>query len=66
MTTLTKADRTSSSTYPTSVKSSEALEEARVELEHLDPELVKKTWRKVDWNIMPLAVVLYLASYIDR
>ncbi|KAJ3522762.1 hypothetical protein NM688_g8828 [Phlebia brevispora] len=35
-------------------------------LEGYDEELVKKTWRKVDWHIMPVACMLYLASYIDR
>ena len=57
----------SSLSYPSSVKSSgDHGEAARVELELLDPELVKKTWRKVDLWIMPIAVFLYLASYIDR
>ena len=60
-----KADLSSSS-YPSSVKSTAALEGARADLHHLDPILVKKTWRKVDWAIMPLAVLLYLAAYIDR
>ncbi|KAL7278036.1 LOW QUALITY PROTEIN: hypothetical protein ACG7TL_007998 [Trametes sanguinea] len=53
--------------YSSSIKSSaEATEEARVILEQIDPGLVKKTWRKVDWNVMPVALWLYLASYIDR
>ena len=30
------------------------------------PEEVAKTWRKVDLVIMPVAALLYLASYIDR
>lgn len=34
-------------------------------LEH-DEEVVKRAWRKVDMHIMPIAVLLYLASYIDR
>lgn len=43
-----------------------ALEKAALTLDQYDPELVKKTWRKVDLHIMPVAVLLYLASYIDR
>ena len=27
---------------------------------------IKRTWRKVDWHILPVAVLLYLSSYIDR
>jgi hypothetical protein len=27
---------------------------------------IARTWRKVDLRIMPIAVILYLASYIDR
>lgn len=27
---------------------------------------VKRAWRKVDWHILPVAVLLYLSSYIDR
>ncbi|KDQ58537.1 hypothetical protein JAAARDRAFT_193095 [Jaapia argillacea MUCL 33604] len=34
-------------------------------LEH-NEEIVKRAWRKVDFHIMPIAVLLYLASYIDR
>ncbi|KII90140.1 hypothetical protein PLICRDRAFT_53249 [Plicaturopsis crispa FD-325 SS-3] len=34
-------------------------------LEH-DEEVVRRAWRKVDMHIMPIAVLLYLASYIDR
>ncbi|OBZ72869.1 putative transporter C11D3.18C [Grifola frondosa] len=45
---------------------SEVYEEALVSLEQYDPELIKKTWRKVDFRILPIAVLLYLASYIDR
>ncbi|KAI1786113.1 MFS general substrate transporter [Ganoderma leucocontextum] len=60
-----KADASSSS-YPSSIKSTAALEEAREDLHHFEPELVERTWRKVDWAILPLAVVLYLAAYIDR
>ncbi|KAH9946732.1 MFS general substrate transporter [Amylocystis lapponica] len=48
-----------------SVKSfTEALEEDS--LEQYDPETIRQTWRKVDLHIMPIAVLLYLASYIDR
>ncbi|KAL1942296.1 hypothetical protein VTO73DRAFT_6360 [Trametes versicolor] len=55
------------SPYASSERSSaDVKEEAQVALEQLDPELVKKTWRRVDWHIMPIAVWLYLASYIDR
>lgn len=35
-------------------------------LDSLDQEVVKRAWRKVDWHIMPVAVILYLSSYIDR
>ncbi|KAK7056734.1 hypothetical protein VNI00_002451 [Paramarasmius palmivorus] len=35
-------------------------------LAEFSEEEIKKTWRKVDWHIMPIAVLLYLASYIDR
>ncbi|OBZ73036.1 putative transporter C11D3.18C, partial [Grifola frondosa] len=45
---------------------SEIYEEALVLLEQYDPELIKKTWRRVDIHILPIAVLLYLASYIDR
>lgn len=31
-----------------------------------DDEVLKGAWRKVDLHIMPVAVLLYLASYIDR
>ncbi|GJE95210.1 MFS general substrate transporter [Phanerochaete sordida] len=27
---------------------------------------VKRAWRKVDFHILPIAVILYLSSYIDR
>lgn len=55
------------SPYASSERSSaDVKEEAQVALEQLDSELVKKTWRRVDWHIMPIAVWLYLASYIDR
>ena len=55
-----------SSNYPSSTKSASALEDARAELDQFDPELVQRTWRKIDWAILPIAVVLYLAAYIDR
>jgi hypothetical protein len=35
-------------------------------VDEYDPELVKRAWRKVDWHVMPIAVILYLSSYIDR
>ncbi len=60
------ADVAESSSYPSSTKSASALEDARAEFNQFDPELVKRTWRKVDWAILPIAVVLYLAAYIDR
>ncbi len=66
MTVKAQAELSTSSSYPSSVKDSGELEEAREVFEHLDPELVKRTWRKVDLYIMPLAVLLYLACYIDR
>lgn len=31
-----------------------------------DHAAVKRAWRKVDLHIMPVAALLYLASYIDR
>ena len=27
---------------------------------------IRRTWRKVDLHILPVAVLLYLSSYIDR
>jgi hypothetical protein len=27
---------------------------------------IKRTWRKVDLHVLPVAVLLYLSSYIDR
>ena len=35
-------------------------------LDRDDPELAKRAWRKVDLHVMPIAVILYLSSYIDR
>jgi len=35
-------------------------------LQKYTPEEIKATWRKVDWYIMPVSILLYLASYIDR
>ncbi|KAI0039502.1 MFS general substrate transporter [Auriscalpium vulgare] len=35
-------------------------------LARFDPADVKRAWLKVDLHIMPIAVLLYLASYIDR
>lgn len=35
-------------------------------LNQYDPELVRRTWWKVDLHIMPIAVLLYLSAYIDR
>nr|VWO94072.1 Uncharacterized protein [Ganoderma boninense] len=61
-----KAADAASASYPSSTKSASALEDARVELDQFDPELVRRTWRKVDWAILPIAVILYLAAYIDR
>ena len=29
-------------------------------------EQIDRTWKKVDWYIMPVSILLYLASYIDR
>lgn len=51
-----------------SVKSSAEIldDDAELTLEQYDPEIVRQTWRKVDLHIMPIAVLLYLASYIDR
>lgn len=31
-----------------------------------EEEVLKRAWRKVDLHIMPVAIILYLASYIDR
>jgi hypothetical protein len=36
------------------------------DVDEYDPELVKRAWRKVDRHVMPIAVILYLSSYIDR
>ena len=63
---VAKVADASSSSYPSSIKSASALEDARAELHRFKPELVERTWRKVDWAILPLAVILYLAAYIDR
>lgn len=38
---------------------------AHAGVEH-DAATVKRAWRKVDLHIMPVAALLYLASYIDR
>ncbi|KAI0086837.1 MFS general substrate transporter [Irpex rosettiformis] len=35
-------------------------------VDSLDPEVVARAWRKVDWHVMPVAAILYLSSYIDR
>lgn len=31
-----------------------------------DEQITRRLWWKVDLHIMPVAVLLYLASYIDR
>ena len=50
-----------------SIRSTEKLD-AGLEgsLDQYDPELVRKTWWKVDVHIIPVGVILYLADYIDR
>ncbi|KAI0919969.1 hypothetical protein AcV5_001901 [Taiwanofungus camphoratus] len=59
-----KSEASSSSS---SVKSiNDDLEDSHLSLEQYDPEVIRRTWRKVDLHIMPVAVLLYLASYIDR
>ena len=63
---VAKVADAASSSYPSSIKSAYALEDVRAELDQIEPELVERTWRKVDWAILPLAVILYLAAYIDR
>ena len=35
-------------------------------LQKYTPEQIEQTWKKVDWYIMPISILLYLASYIDR
>ncbi|KAL4244698.1 MFS transporter superfamily protein [Abortiporus biennis] len=47
-------------------KGPESQENAAELLARYDPKEVERVWRKVDWHIMPIAVLLYLASYIDR
>lgn len=56
-----------------SESSNGSLGESRVEgettkpvLSDYDPQEVERIWKKVDWHIMPVAILLYLASYIDR
>ncbi|THG98157.1 hypothetical protein EW026_g3973 [Hermanssonia centrifuga] len=49
-----------------SVKSLEKASISETPLQQYDPDLVEKTWRKVDLHVMPISVMLYLASYIDR
>jgi hypothetical protein len=31
-----------------------------------DPELVKRTMRKVDWRLIPILIAMYTISLIDR
>ncbi|OCH91971.1 MFS general substrate transporter [Obba rivulosa] len=50
----------------TSTRSTGAHDIAELTLDQYDPELVRKTWRKVDLHLMPIAVILYLSAYIDR
>ncbi|KAF7172483.1 hypothetical protein CNMCM6106_006673 [Aspergillus hiratsukae] len=33
---------------------------------HIDPVIEKRVLRKMDWNLMPLLVALYLVSFLDR
>lgn len=35
-------------------------------LDQFSEEEIKRAWKKVDWHILPVAVLLYLSSYIDR
>lgn len=32
----------------------------------IDREAERKLLRKIDWNLMPLIMLLYLASFLDR
>lgn len=32
----------------------------------IDPEMEKRVVRKLDWNLVPLVMVLYLLSFLDR
>ncbi|KAK9368240.1 major facilitator superfamily domain-containing protein [Lipomyces kononenkoae] len=36
------------------------------DLVHIDTEVQKRVLRKLDWNLMPLIVALYLMSFLDR
>ncbi|KAK7696446.1 hypothetical protein QCA50_001103 [Cerrena zonata] len=38
----------------------------KIALSQYDPEEIERIWKKVDWHIMPVAILLYLSSYIDR
>ncbi|KAK9364711.1 major facilitator superfamily domain-containing protein [Lipomyces kononenkoae] len=33
---------------------------------HIDPAVEKRVVKKLDWNLMPLVVALYLMSFLDR
>ena len=45
----------------------ESYDESTVDpLAQFTDEEVKRAWRKVDYHILPVAVLLYLSSYIDR
>lgn len=41
-------------------------ETAEALLAQYDPKEIERIWKKVDWHVMPVAMMLYLASYIDR
>lgn len=38
----------------------------RIPLSEFSETEIKSAWRKVDMHILPVAVLLYLSSYIDR
>lgn len=49
-----------------SIESSNERHDDLADLDQYDPREIESAWRKVDWHIMPVSVLLYLASYIDR
>ncbi|KAH8105328.1 MFS general substrate transporter [Cristinia sonorae] len=68
---VVKDDRSEpSSASVTSVEKGQQLQvplnDAAAALQKYTPEQIRRTWRKVDSYIMPVSILLYLASYIDR
>lgn len=36
------------------------------DIPYIDPEKQRKLVRKIDWHVLPLVMLLYLNSFIDR